>query len=112
MRELFPDGWKPRIERFLLDLDSRIDFAVYQLLAWTREYYERFSTFMDRFHVSGWRRWLNEATSEAATLGLGGLIVMPMSRMKPCWVSSSHPSSTMVSGSARNVFETKPPRVA
>ena len=31
---------------------------------------------MDRFHVSGWRRWLNEATSEAATLGLGGLIVM------------------------------------
>src|ERR687898_370474 len=76
MRELFPDGWKPRIERFLLDLDSRIDFAVYQVLAWTREYYERFSTFMDRFHVSGWRRWLNEATSEAATLGTGGLIMM------------------------------------
>jgi penicillin-binding protein 1A len=76
MRELFPDGWRPRIERFLLDLDSRIDFAVYQVLAWTREYYERFSTFMDRFHVAGWRRWLNEAASEAATLGLGGLIVM------------------------------------
>jgi penicillin-binding protein 1A len=76
MRELFPDGLKPKIERFLLDLDSRIDFAVFQLLGMTREYYERFSTFMDRFHVSGWRRWLNEATSEAATLGLGGLIVM------------------------------------
>src|SRR5919106_4627690 len=76
MRELLPEDWKPRIERFLLDLDSRIDFAVYQLLAWTREYYERFSTFMDRFHVSGWRRGLNEAVSEAATIGLGGLIVM------------------------------------
>jgi penicillin-binding protein 1A len=76
MRELFPDGWKTKIERFLLDLDSRIDFAVFQLFGITREYYERFSTFMDRFHVSGWKRWFNEATSEAATLGLGGLIVM------------------------------------
>jgi penicillin-binding protein 1A len=76
MRDLFPDGWRPRIERFLLDLDSRIDFAVYHGLAWAREYYERFSTFMDRFHVSGWRRWLNEAASEGATLGMGGLIVM------------------------------------
>src|SRR5262245_7417833 len=39
-------------------------------------------------------------------------IVMPMSRMKPCLARSSHPSSTIVSGSARNVFDTKPPRVA
>jgi penicillin-binding protein 1A len=76
MRELFPDGWKTKLERFLLDLDSRIDFTVFQTLAWTREYYERFSTFMDRFHVSGWRRWLNEAASEGATLGMGGLLVM------------------------------------
>jgi penicillin-binding protein 1A len=76
MRELFPDGWKTRIERFLLDLDSRIDFAVFQVLAYVREYYERFSTFMDRFHVAGWRRGLNEATSEGATLGMGGMLVM------------------------------------
>ena len=46
MRELFPDGWKTKLERFLLDLDSRIDFTVFQTLSWTREYYERFSTFM------------------------------------------------------------------
>ncbi len=76
MRELFPDGWKTKLERFLLDLDSRIDFTVFQTLSWTREYYERFSTFMDRFHVSGWRRWVNEGFSEAATLGTGGLMVM------------------------------------
>jgi penicillin-binding protein 1A len=76
MRELFPDGWKTKLERFLLDLDSRIDFAVFQGLSWTREYYERFSTFMDRFHVAGWRRWLNEGASEGATLGTGGLLVM------------------------------------
>jgi penicillin-binding protein 1A len=76
MRELFPDGWKTKLERFLLDLDSRIDFTVFQGLAWTREYYERFSTFMDRFYVAGWKRWANEAVSEAATLGTGGLLVM------------------------------------
>ena len=76
MRELFPDGWKTRIERFLLDLNSRIDFAVFQVLAYVREYYERFSTFMDRFHVAGWRRGLNEVTSEGATLGMGGMLVM------------------------------------
>ena len=39
-------------------------------------------------------------------------IVMPMSTAKPCLVSSSQPSSSMVSGLARNVFETKPPKVA
>src|SRR2546426_1288613 len=76
MRELLPDGWKPRLKRFLLDLDSRIDFAVFQGLGYVREYYERFSAFMDRFHVAGWRRALNEAGSEAATLGLGGMMVM------------------------------------
>ncbi len=41
-----------------------------------REYYERFTGFMDRFHVAGWRRWaIVEPLSEGATLGLGGLIV-------------------------------------
>ena len=76
MRDLIPDDWRPRIERFFLDLDSRIDFGVFQARARLRECYERFSSFMDRFHVSGWRRVLNEAVSEGATLGTGGLIVM------------------------------------
>src|SRR5689334_23986674 len=31
---------------------------------------------MDRFHVSGWRRWLNELLSEGATLGTVGLVVL------------------------------------
>src|SRR5689334_6667875 len=32
---------------------------------------------MDRFHVAGWRRWaVVEPLSEAATLGLGGMMVM------------------------------------
>ena len=38
---------------------------------------DRYSTFMDRFHVAGWRRWyFVEPLSEAMTLGTGGLLVM------------------------------------
>jgi penicillin-binding protein 1A len=76
LRDLFPHDWKPRIQRFLLDLDARIDSAVFRSGAWAREYYERFSTFMDRFHVGGWRRIPIEILSEGATLGTGGLVVL------------------------------------
>ena len=82
MRNIFssgdnPNGWQARLRRFLLDLDSRIDFGMYQAKTWTRELYERFTAFMDRFHVAGWRRWcLIEPISEGLTLGTGGLILM------------------------------------
>ena len=77
MRPLFPDDWKARLRRILLDLDARIDTFFYQWGRWTRELYERFSTYMDRFHVAGWRRWiLVEPVSEGATLGTFGLILM------------------------------------
>src|SRR5215831_5228650 len=39
-------------------------------------------------------------------------IVTPMSRWKPCTVSSCQPDDAIVSGSARNVRLTKPPSVA
>jgi penicillin-binding protein 1A len=77
---MFPDpgdNWQPKIKRLLLDLDARIDSAVFQSGKWTRELYERFTAIMDRCHVSGWRRWiLVEPLSEAATLGTGGLMLM------------------------------------
>src|SRR5262245_9939728 len=38
--------------------------------------------------------------------------VTPISSRKPCLVSSSQPSSSIVSGSARKVLDTKPPSVA
>jgi penicillin-binding protein 1A len=82
LRDLFHDDenrdhWKPRLRRFLLDLDSRIDFGMYQAKTWGRELYERFTVFMDRFHVSGWRRWYCvEPLSEGLTLGTGGLLLM------------------------------------
>src|SRR6266478_983856 len=70
-------SWKIRLRRFLLDLDARIDFGLYQAKTWGRELYERFTVLMDRFHVSGWRRWyLVEPVSECLTLGNAGLLVM------------------------------------
>jgi penicillin-binding protein 1A len=82
VRDLFDDGetpdhWKTRLRRALLDVDSRIDTAIYLTRTWGRELYERFTVFMDRFHVAGWRRWyMVEPISEALTLGSGGLVLM------------------------------------
>jgi penicillin-binding protein 1A len=80
LRNLFSNGaddWLVRLRRFLLDLDARIDFGMYQAKTWMRELYERFTVFMDRFHVAGWRRWyFVEPLSEALTLGTGGMLVM------------------------------------
>ena len=81
MRELYPDDpkkeWKPKVRRFLLDSDARFDNFLFHAGRWAREIWERFSMFMDRFHISGWRRWmLVEPLSEAATMGAGGLVLM------------------------------------
>ncbi len=80
MRDLYPDPkkeWKPKLNRFLLGADARIDSSLFQAARLLREVWERFSAAMDRFHVAGWRRWtFVEPMSEAATLGAGGLVVM------------------------------------
>jgi penicillin-binding protein 1A len=78
LRDLFPDPneWKPKLSRLLLDIDARVDSTLFATGVWAREAYERFSAFMDRFHVSGWKRIMVEAFSEGATLGTGGLVVM------------------------------------
>ena len=76
MHDLIPEHWKRSIKRFLLGLDAWIDFSLFRSASGARESYERFSTFMDRFHVSGWRRWLNELLSEGATLGAFGVVVL------------------------------------
>src|SRR5438105_3721266 len=77
---MFPDpdeDWRPRLKRLLLDIDARIDSAIFQAGKWAREIYERFTAFMDRFHVSGWRRWyFVEPLSESLTLGTGGLLIL------------------------------------
>ena len=76
MRDLFPEGWKPNLKKLMLGLDSWVDSSVFRAGAGLRESYERFSTFMDRFHVAGWRRFLAEFVSEGATLGAAGAVVL------------------------------------
>jgi len=81
LRDLYPDPekkqWKPKLRRFLLDSDARFDNFLFQSGRWAREVWERFSMFMDRFHVGGWRRWIFvEPLSEAATMGAGGFVVL------------------------------------
>jgi len=75
--QIEPGGWKRKIRHFLLDLDARIDSTLFSSAVGLRELFERYTTFMDRFYVGRWKRWvLVEPLSEAATIGLGGLILM------------------------------------
>ena len=60
----------------MLGFDAWVDSGIFRGGSGAREAYERFSTFMDRFHVAGWRRGLNELVSEAATLGTAGAILI------------------------------------
>jgi penicillin-binding protein 1A len=77
VRKIIPDDWKRRLNNLRLDLDARFDSALFSSLRGTRELYERYSTFMDRFYVGRWKRWVFiEPLSEAATIGLGGMILM------------------------------------
>ena len=76
MRDLFPEDWKPNVRRKLLGLDSWIDFGLFRGFVALREAWQRFSTFMDRFHVAGWRRLVSEFFSEGLTVGTFGLILM------------------------------------
>jgi penicillin-binding protein 1A len=76
LRDLLQGDRKAKIGRILLDLDARADSSVFRAGRLLREYYERFSTFMDRFHVAGWRRLLIELFSEGGTLGAAGLVAM------------------------------------
>jgi penicillin-binding protein 1A len=76
LRDLFPEDWRPKLKRRLLGVDAWVDFSIFRSLSGLREGYERFSTFMDRFHVSGWKRWANELLSEGATLGTVGAVLL------------------------------------
>src|SRR5690242_6312293 len=61
----------------MLDIDARIDSTLFSSAKGLRELYERYSTFMDRFYVGRWKRWvIIEPLSEAATIGLGGAVLM------------------------------------
>ena len=76
-RQIIPQRWKTKVRHFFLDLDARINSTLFSSGKGARELYERYSTFMDRFYVGRWKRWVFiEPLSEAATIGLGGLILL------------------------------------
>jgi penicillin-binding protein 1A len=76
-RQIIPPQWKTKVRHFFLDLDARIDSTLFSSAKGARELYERYSTFMDRFYVGRWKRWVFiEPLSEAATIGLGGLVLL------------------------------------
>jgi penicillin-binding protein 1A len=80
MAEIDPDrnsrDWTRRLRAMFLGLDAWVDSSLFRSGSGLRESYERFSTFMDRFHTAGWRRLVNEGLSEGATLGTVGLLVL------------------------------------
>ncbi len=77
MRQIVPKDLKKWFRNFFLDVDARIDSSLFNSAVGARELYERFSMFMDKFYVGRWKRWVFvEPLSEAATIGLVGLILM------------------------------------
>ncbi len=83
----------PRFRRAALGADSAIDAGLYSLWIRAKEAYERFVSFMDRFHVSGVRKGLVDVACETLTFGmLGGLLAyalaMPAIRLSedPNWL--------------------------
>jgi len=66
-------SWK-RIERAMLAFDAWVDSSLYESGQSGRRAYEDFAAFMDRWHVSGWKRFGVELLCEGLTLGLAGAI--------------------------------------
>ncbi len=67
---------RERIGRRLLAIDAWLTAAFYHGGVRWREAYNRFATFMDRFHAAGWKRWLLEFTSEGVNIGMVGLLTL------------------------------------
>jgi penicillin-binding protein 1A len=64
------------LRRRLLDLDARLGHTFFTLGVTAHARWDRFSGFMDRFHVAGAKRFLVELSSEGFTLGTAGAILM------------------------------------
>jgi penicillin-binding protein 1A len=65
-----------RFSRFLLDLDARIDHTLFEMRVYLRTRYDDFSAFMDRFYVSGLKKFGVEMVSEGLTLGCVGAVAL------------------------------------
>ena len=61
-----------RFGRMMLAVDARVDAWFYDSGRNARDSYDRFATFMDRFHVSGWKNWAVQLACEGLTWGFAG----------------------------------------
>ncbi|MEM1371100.1 MAG: PBP1A family penicillin-binding protein [Pseudomonadota bacterium] len=71
----FKQGGRDRLIDWMA-IDSKIDAtlsAVWQIIS---NVWNASASFFARFRLTGWRRLLNELTSEALTIGTGGLVMM------------------------------------
>ncbi len=64
------------LRKTLLDLDARLNAALFSFWVFLRAKAETYSAFMDRFHVSGFRRVAVEGLSETVTLGTAGAVLL------------------------------------
>jgi penicillin-binding protein 1A len=64
------------VRRRLLDLDARLGHSFFAFSVAAHARWDRFSGFMDRFHVAGAKRFLVEMSSEGFTLGTAGAVLM------------------------------------
>jgi penicillin-binding protein 1A len=76
MRDFQTVGLWQRFKRFALGVDSAIDAGLYDAWQRSKARYERFVTFMDRFHVTGWRKAGVDLACDGLTLGLGGVFIL------------------------------------
>ena len=66
-----------------LRVDAWIDSSLAETWEGAKDRWNGITSFFARFRLSGWKRLLNEAFSEALTLGLGGFACCLCSPSRP-----------------------------
>lgn len=86
-----------------LSLDSRLDSSVYSFALFLKNCWRSYRSFFSRFHLTGFRKWVNELLSEGFTLLVAGMLVMmalaiPSYRIleKGEWLATGQYSVTML----------------
>ena len=60
----------------LLALDSKLDSGVFGIWQVFKNIWKSYTSFFSRFHLTGYRKLLNEALSEGFNLGVAGMVLM------------------------------------
>ncbi len=76
MKRFLPPDWTTRIRHAALDADAWLNDSLYRLGCAFAERYERFSIRADKLKLRGGKRFIADLSSEAMTLGVGGLLIM------------------------------------